>query len=186
MTEFPSNFFVVRLTDLVLPLLTVLALLIAYFQVADIRKHKRIEFTYQLYRDFFNYLNHPQNKDLRDWIFGRKVPGIDHEKIGDLLEQFEALRSLQRRDLIDSDIAYSLFAFYILKSGVASEPTVQEYIKEVRELEMTSSENYTDDIFEGYLTLLSEMRRRKHEKASSDESSIFYDVFERGRIHNNE
>ena len=105
MIEFLQHILDFRLIDLSLPIIASLALYVAYRQLKDIRKHQMIEFTYQLYRDFFNYLNDEKNKKQKDWLFGLAPSDIDEVKIGDLLEQFEALWSLQSKGLIDDDIA---------------------------------------------------------------------------------
>ncbi len=148
-------FWEIKFVDLLLPALTAIGLVFAYLQLSDIWKHKRIEFTYQLYRDFFNYLNTTENKDLRNWLYGKEANQIDKDKIGDLLEQFEAIWSLQNKNLIEKDVVYDLFAFYILKAAEAK-PSAIEYIKEVRIEEVDLI--ITDDLFIGYETLLNQIK----------------------------
>lgn len=170
MIQFPEHFFEIKLLDLAIPILTLFALVVAYWQLKDIRKHRTIEFTYQLYRDFFNYLNDEKNKDLKSWLFGGKVPNIDRDKIGDLLEQFEAVWSLQSKNLVDDDVAYDLLSYYILKASTAVEPTASEYIEELKQSEKICLHGYTDDLYVGYRALVSQMGSRKgdlKEKAGS-------------------
>jgi hypothetical protein len=155
------NFFEIRFVDLLLPILTIVALVIAYYQLLDIREHKRIEFTYQLYRDFFNYLNETENKELKDWLFGTEVKNLDRNKIGDLLEQFEAVWSLQNKNLIEEDVVYDLFSFYILKAAEAKNPSALQYLEQVR-IEEKGLVGYADDLFIGYEYLFQIMKDKKN------------------------
>jgi hypothetical protein len=156
-----TNFWDLRFVDLILPILTILVLIIAYYQLRDFRLHKRIEFTYDLYRHFFNYLNDPLNKDVRAWLFGATVEHIDKNKIGDLLEQFEAVWSLQNKKLVEKDVVYDLFSFYILKAAQAKKPSALEYIEYVRVEEKKVLVGYSDDLFIGYQCLLNTMNEKK-------------------------
>lgn len=155
------SFWEIRFIDLIVPLLTIAALIIAYFQLLDIRKQKRIEFTYSLYRDFFNYINTKENFDLKNWLFGDANARIDRDKIGDLLEQFEALWSLKRRDMIDIEIAYDLFSYYILKASKATNPTTDEYISQLKEAEKETL-GFREDLFEGFQSIVLEMEGREY------------------------
>jgi len=153
-------FFEFKFIDLALPFLTLVALFLAYFQLTDLRKHKKIEFTYQLYRDFFIYLNEEGNSDQKTWLFGGEVNNIDETKIGDLLEQFEAIWSLQNKKMVEKDIVYDLFAYYITKASHAKNPTAKEYIEKLR-IEETNTLGYTEDIFIGYETLLKQISNKR-------------------------
>jgi hypothetical protein len=154
---FSSTFFDFKFVELFPLLLTIIAIVFAYYQLLDIRKHKRIEFTYQLYRDFFNYLNEEKNKDQKDWLFGVVVPNIDKIKIGDLLEHFEAVWSLQNKSLVEIDIVYDLFGYYILKVSAAKCPSVVEYIEELR----IQEPEFSADLFIGFESLLKQMQDKK-------------------------
>ncbi|MEP7195446.1 MAG: hypothetical protein ABI851_02935 [Saprospiraceae bacterium] len=164
-----SHFFELKFVDLIAPILTIAALIIAYYQLVDIRKQKRIEFTYQLYRDFFNFINEERNCDIRKWIFGEEVKKIDRNKIGDLLEQFEAVWSLQNKRQIENDVVYDLFAFYIFKAEQAKNPSALEYIEQLRIDEKNLLE-FSNQLFIGYESLLSQMKSKRSisEKAESD------------------
>ena len=163
MIEFLQHILDFRLIDLSLPIIASLALYVAYRQLKDIRKHQMIEFTYQLYRDFFNYLNDEKNKKQKDWLFGLAPSDIDEVKIGDLLEKFEALWSLQSKGLIDDDIAYDLFSYYVLKASVATAPSASEYISRLKREDRECLREYTDDLYVGYNSLVKQMGSRKTE-----------------------
>lgn len=152
-----SHFFEFKFVDLLLPILTIVVLVISYYQLVDIRKHKRIEFTYQLYRDFFNYLNEERNSDLRNWLLGDKVKNLDRNKIGDLLEHFEAVWSLQNKKQIEDDVVYDLFSFYIMKAEQAKNPSALEYIEKTR-LDKNGGLDYSNDLYIGYESLLRQMK----------------------------
>jgi len=164
MIDFPERFFEVRFVDLIVPLVAFIALLVAWWQLRDIRKHRRVEFTYQLYRDFFNYLNDEKNRDIKGWLFGQDVVNLDGIKIGDLLEQFEAVWSLQTKDLVDEDIVYDLFSYYIMKASNTANPTASAYIDQLKLEEKECLVGYTDDLFVGYENLLRQMEARKSDQ----------------------
>lgn len=158
-----TSFWAIKFIDLFAPLLTIVALLIAYFQLTDVRKQKKIEFTYSLYRDFFNYLNNKENRDVKNWLFGIETSEIDKIKIGDLLEHFEALWSLKKQKMIDIGIAYDLFGYYIVKASKAVNPTADEYINELKILEQQNLV-FRDDLFEGFQSILLDMQDREYFK----------------------
>ena len=155
-----SSFFEFKFIDLLPSFLTVIALVFAYYQLVDIRKHKRVEFTYQLYRDFFNYLNEEKNKDQKDWLFGEDIKNIDKTKIGDLLEQFEAVWSLQNKKLVEDDVVYDLFGVYIIKAAEAKNPSATEYIAQLK-IEEKKVLKFSEDLFIGYESLLKQMKSKK-------------------------
>ena len=148
-----TSFWTIKFIDLITPVLTIAAIIVAYFQLIDIRKQKKIEFTYSLYRDFFNYINNNENQEIKNWLFGISKNETDTIKIGDLLEHFEALWSLKRQGMIDTDIAYDLFGYYIVKASKAINPTTEEFICELKELEQQNL-GFRDDLFEGFQLIL--------------------------------
>lgn len=157
------HFWELKFIDIIVPFLTLIALVIAYFQIIDIRKQKRIEFTYTLYRDFIHYINQSDNSDLKEWLFGCNQHRVDNNKVGDLLEHFEALWSLKRQGMINVEIAYDLFAYYILKAANTSKPSAFEYIENLKEVEKNSL-GYRDDLYEGFLSILEDMKDMEYFK----------------------
>ena len=147
-------------------IITTIGVVFAFVSIRDIRRQKRIEFAYQQYRDFFNYLNTPENKDLRSWLFGEEIVIEDKNRIGDLLEQFECVANYYRRNLIDEHMVYTLFAFYVLKVFAAKNPTAFEYIESVR-MEEKEVVYAVDTIFAGIIWLRDEVekiqRKNKYE-----------------------
>lgn len=141
-----------KFLSLVGPFIALIALVIAYYKLKDLRVHKRIEFTYDLYRHFFAFLNEERNGDIKRWLFGEEVADLDLVKLGDLLEQFEAVWSLKKKGMVDNDVFYDLFSYYIEKAQAAKNPTPFEYVEALKMEEMQAL-GYTKDLFEGFFKL---------------------------------
>jgi hypothetical protein len=129
-------------------IISCLVLFVAFRQFRRLIKDKKVEFTYKVYSDFFNFLNDKENKDLRLWLFGDKSALKDENKIGDLLEKIEVVYTLSKRQSIDDEVLYDLISYYIEKIFKATNPTAKDYIIKARDLERKHLRK-ADDLFIG-------------------------------------
>jgi hypothetical protein len=135
-------------TDFWMLIVTTLILVVGWWQLRNFREEKRIEFGYKVYTNFFSFLDMDKNKDIKDWLFGKEPKINDWDRLGDLFEKFEVVYTFMKKNLIDDELFYDLFSFYIEKAFSAKNPSAQEYIEYARKKE-EGKIGKTDDIFIG-------------------------------------
>jgi hypothetical protein len=148
-------------------LITTIAILwVAWSQLSQIKKDKRVEFTYKVYMDFFAFINEERNKDLKEWLFGRDKAAIaekDYDRLGDLFEKFESVNTLLMCNSLDENVFYNLISYYIEKAFVAKKPTADEFIASVRKHETKKIGGDTSDIFQGSEELYKKVMKMRKE-----------------------
>jgi hypothetical protein len=136
---------------------------IGYVQLRNLRREKKIEFGYTLYNDFFQYINAEKNKDLKDWLFGKGNKIEDVDRIGDLLEKLEAVYTYRKQGMVNDELFYDLFSFYIEKVFAAKNPSGAEYIAHVREIEKGNIVK-TNDIFIGVEIMFEKIKKESPDR----------------------
>lgn len=162
------NYFVITLVVNICILLVYIVLAcIGYAQLHSLRREKKIEFSYTLYNDFFQFINAEKNKDLKDWLFGKGNEIEDWDRIGNLLEKLEVVYTYRKQGMLNDELFYDLFSFYIEKAFAAKNPSGAEYIVHVRELEKGNLAK-TDDIFIGVERMFEKIRQESPHRKEPD------------------
>lgn len=137
-------------------LITLAILLVGYWSLSQSRKDKKIEFTYKVYMDFLAFLNMPENKDIKGWMYGLNSIELSAEnkiRLGDLFEKFEAIYSLLKAGTINDEIWYDLISYYVEKASTSVKPTYMEFFKTYQEGDKDTVIK-VDDIFKGFHYML--------------------------------
>jgi hypothetical protein len=158
---------------------------IAYYgrkQLLQFIADKKADFTYQVYIDFFNFINKSENSITKAWIFGSNEKPIDRfigdeenpewVKISDVLEKFEAVAVLWKKHSIDEDIFYGIISYYLDSANKKTKnPNLHDYIKIERQADKDAGIPNPEHTFGGTLYLISELdklrKRREAFKANS-------------------
>lgn len=132
-------------------------LIVGGIQLFRIIKDKRVDFTYQVYRDLFQYLNDPTNENIKEWLFEGKnykeIPKDQYYKLGDLFEKFEAVNSLAKQNSLDEQTFYSLISFYVdMAASDKKTLTADMFIKSERE-SYKSKIPYSANLYDGFYKL---------------------------------
>ena len=169
-----TNCWCLKLSDIISILMfgiTVFIFVVAWKQWRLFRKSQLLEFTHRVYMDIFNFLNEERNRDLKDWLFGRKEFKDKKERLGDLFEKFEAVYSLMKRKLIDDEMFYDLIGYYIeMSNSKENKPKAADYIKFARDEAKKKGVIKTDDIFIGFYRMLEKIQKISFERNGKDES----------------
>ena len=66
---------------------------VGLYQLIQLKRGKRIDFTYKVYMDLFNFLNDSRNQDIKDWLLEKDnyqpIPPDQYFRLDDLFEKFE-------------------------------------------------------------------------------------------------
>ena len=150
-------------------------LIVGSKQLQKMTANKRIDFTYQVYMDFFSFLNDKENKDLKGWLFGEQVilPN-NYTRLGDLFEKFEAVYSLMKQKSINREVFYDLISYYVEKaSSSTNNPNFEHYVQYIRDEELKKGVVVeTGDIFIGFQHLLNLIRKISKEREGKDKSLV--------------
>lgn len=147
-------------------IVTSLILLIGWNQLAQLKKEKKIEFTYSVYKDLCNFLNDARNEKINDWFYDLlprdskiEVNSKDWIKIGKLLEKFESIAAFKDRKVIDEKIYEGIISTYIWEMFTYTKnPTVVQYIEAERnEAREKYKDNDAAELYSGTLFLKSEI-----------------------------
>jgi hypothetical protein len=136
-------------------LLIGVGVIIALCQLNKMAVQMRADFTYKVFQDHEKWLD--GRKEFKKWIyFNRKVllkPNYEKWELDDFLGYYEALATLEDKDLIDKDVAYALFSYDLMTTYEAHNFELRKIIEEIRK------EENDPDIFSGVEDLYKEMKR---------------------------
>lgn len=142
-------------------LITISILAVGWVTLNQNRKDKRTEFTYKGYTDFIAFINLPDNKDIKGWLYG--VNSIEDKndnyiRLGDLFEKFEIVYSLIKAKSINDEMWYDLWSYYIEHAASAKNPNYKEFFADCKESDKDRIEK-TDDIFIGFEPMIRKANR---------------------------
>jgi len=142
-------------------LITLAILIVGWFTLAQNRKDKKIEFTYKVYTDFISFINQPDNKDIKKWLYGLTTiedKDDNYIRLGDLFEKFEIVYSLIKAKSINDEMWYDLWSYYVEQASMATNPTYKEFFDSYRDSDKDKVEK-TDDIFIGFEPMVRKAQR---------------------------
>lgn len=152
-------------------IVTTIILIIGWLQLSQFKRDKKVEFTYKVYMDFFNFLNEGKNTDLKNWLFGdEKIPETEYIRLGDLFEKFESVYALLIQNSLDETVFYELISYYIEKVFAAKNPSAKDFIEFVRKDDEPKIGGPTSDIFQGTEKLYEKVKKIRSKRSKK---SIF-------------
>ena len=136
---------------------------IAYCQLAAFNKTKRIEFTYQVDKDFNEFLNGSDNAKASAWLIDdEELKPEDWDSLRELLDKIEAIYPLMASGVIDKEIFYHYLSHYVECVFVESDtkkPLAKDYIQYCRDEAIARNQKNPDEIYAGLYLLLGEVHK---------------------------
>ena len=146
---------------------------IAWWQLRKMNIQTKADFTYRIYKDLLEWLNH--HKRCRDWLFfldSRLGDPYDKDsnftkwEFDDYLGYFETVWSLTKKGLVDKEIVYDILSDYLIPIYEANNFELKEIIKRIRK------EESKQDFYIGVENLYKEMKRYEEKKGIARSSPL--------------
>lgn len=146
----------------VMALLTGFILWVAWSQLAAFNTTKKVEFTYKIDEDFFNFLNDQENILAKNWLIHDETINLSdkeqEDKLTDLLNEFEGIFALLNRNQLDEDVFYDSLSYYVeLLFAHTKTPTLDSYIESCNKV--AKENGFRTDIYEGLPNLLERVKK---------------------------
>lgn len=150
-------------------------LVVGGYQFLKFNNQVRADFLYKIMQDMQQWLN--SHKETKEWIFeGLQKEPITEKRyeeweFDDLLGFFETIWSLDKRGLIDEELAYDFFSDYLICIYEAND-------FEIKKLLMRFRKEEGSDLYVGIDSLYKKMKKRqkkenkKYEKIHNKEVKI--------------
>ena len=110
-----------------------IALIFLFIQVRDANNAKKVDLTYSIYKDMQKWeAEHPEAKD---WLVHLDKPlkdNYDKWKFDDYLTFYESIYNLDKRNMLDHELVYTLFSDYFEEMYKANNFELLEIIKDFR------------------------------------------------------
>ena len=136
---------------------------IAWWQLRRMNIQTKADFTYRIYKDLLEWLNH--HKECRDWLlFLDSHLGDPYDKdsnftkweFDDYLGYFETVWSLTKKGLVDKEIVYDILSDYLIPIYEANNFELRKIIEKIRKGKQ--------DFYIGVENLYKEMKRYEEKK----------------------